>query len=212
MTLLDLSLLGLLADQPLHGYELKKRLGDLVDGRSSVSFGSLYPALSRLSREGLVHDADTPRSARLPMTGSLGAEVAAMRTPAHESVPRTRRTRKVYEISPAGQQRLVDLLAEPSDDDRTFAVQLAFGRHLSPEQRLALLERRRTTLTDRLAGHDDTNRFRDHYRRLARDRDQLAHESELVWLSHLIDEEQHLLEDAVSARPLPDPAVGGSPI
>ncbi len=43
MTLLDLSLLGLLADQPMHGYELSKRLRELGDGRAGVSFGSLYP-------------------------------------------------------------------------------------------------------------------------------------------------------------------------
>jgi DNA-binding PadR family transcriptional regulator len=45
---IDLAILGLLKEQPLHGYELKKRLTGVLGPLSSVSFGSLYPALARL--------------------------------------------------------------------------------------------------------------------------------------------------------------------
>ena len=48
--MLELAILGLLKEQELHGYELKKRLVDALGPFSSVSFGSLYPALARLQR------------------------------------------------------------------------------------------------------------------------------------------------------------------
>ncbi len=53
-TMIDLAILGLLTEQELHGYELKKRLGELLSSRASVSFGSLYPALARLEKQGCV--------------------------------------------------------------------------------------------------------------------------------------------------------------
>jgi DNA-binding PadR family transcriptional regulator len=42
--MLELAILGLLKEQPLHGYELKKRLGETLGFRWGVSYGSLYPA------------------------------------------------------------------------------------------------------------------------------------------------------------------------
>src|SRR5687767_1787239 len=52
--MLELAILGLLKEQDLHGYELKKRLTDALGPFSSVSFGSLYPALGRLESAGAV--------------------------------------------------------------------------------------------------------------------------------------------------------------
>ena len=49
---LELAILGLLQEQPLHGYELKKRLSETLGSFWGVSFGSLYPALRRLERSG----------------------------------------------------------------------------------------------------------------------------------------------------------------
>lgn len=218
MSLLDLSLLGLLADQPLHGYELSKRLRDLGDGRSAVSFGSLYPALGRLDKQGLVTSTTTDEAAHTPMTGSLGAEVARLRTASTAATGRGRRNRKVYAITDLGRARLRDYLEESAADDRTFAVQLAFCRHLDDDHRLSLLLRRRRELAERL-GNDDP-RPRDRYRLALRDRDRLATEAEIAWLEHLIDEEQRLAtaaslpsttgDDADNPTPsIPDPAVGG---
>ena len=52
--MLELAVLGLLKEQQLHGYELKKRLTEALGPFSSVSFGSLYPALNRLEAAGAV--------------------------------------------------------------------------------------------------------------------------------------------------------------
>ncbi|MDP9442699.1 MAG: PadR family transcriptional regulator, partial [Actinomycetota bacterium] len=41
--MLELAILGLLKEQALHGYELKKRLAEMLGPFSGASFGSLYP-------------------------------------------------------------------------------------------------------------------------------------------------------------------------
>ena len=46
--MLEIAVLGLLKEQPLHGYELKKRLSETLGFLWGVSYGSLYPALRRL--------------------------------------------------------------------------------------------------------------------------------------------------------------------
>ena len=50
--MLNFAILGLLREEPRHGYELKRALGDL--GFWQVSFGSLYPALRRLEKGGFI--------------------------------------------------------------------------------------------------------------------------------------------------------------
>src|SRR5256885_7566899 len=72
--MIDLAILGLLKEQELHGYELRKRLGELPGARASVvSFGSIYPALARLERGGLVKavEASTRVDRPVPSSGSL---------------------------------------------------------------------------------------------------------------------------------------------
>jgi transcriptional regulator len=51
---LDGLLLAVLADAPGHGYELSQRLTQRSGGELGVHEGSLYPALRRLERGGLV--------------------------------------------------------------------------------------------------------------------------------------------------------------
>jgi transcriptional regulator len=54
---LDRLLLAVLADAPGHGYELSRRLTARSGGELDVPEGSLYPALHRLERGGLVASA-----------------------------------------------------------------------------------------------------------------------------------------------------------
>src|SRR5579863_5675683 len=66
--MLELAILGLLEGQAMHGYEIRKRLRDELGQLSNVSFGSLYPALSRLERSGAVRATeDEGRSASVPV-------------------------------------------------------------------------------------------------------------------------------------------------
>jgi len=51
---LDLLVLKLLALGPMHGWGLAEQLEEMSDGVFCVNQGSLYPALQRLKRRGLV--------------------------------------------------------------------------------------------------------------------------------------------------------------
>jgi DNA-binding PadR family transcriptional regulator len=51
---LELMILGFLAEGPLHGYELRRKMNELYGFAREVSDGSLYPAIQRLIKAGLV--------------------------------------------------------------------------------------------------------------------------------------------------------------
>ncbi|MGH9282754.1 MAG: PadR family transcriptional regulator [Acidimicrobiales bacterium] len=157
--MLELAILGVLKEQELHGYELKKRLSDMLGPLSSVSFGSLYPALAKLEAAGAVKAVEAnlaPAPAPLiPMTGALTGELAAFR--ARHTVARATkggRSKKVYGITERGERLFAELLATGSrsaEDDRAFSLRLAFARYLPADARLGLFERRRAQLVERLA-------------------------------------------------------------
>jgi DNA-binding PadR family transcriptional regulator len=208
----ELAVLGLLAESDLHGYELKKRLGDLLGPWSSVSFGSLYPALARLERAGLVVAAapavqpTAPEPA--PMSGSLGAELAAYRARGRSRPAGGRRSRKVYALTTEGREALRRLLADPGGDDRSFSVRVAFCRHLSPDERLDLFRRRHDAVAERLAGRERDARAADPYRRRSSEFWDDRLRRELAWIDDLIAAE------SAELPPGGDPALttpGGSP-
>lgn len=206
--MLDLAILGLLRDGDRHGYELRKQLAELLGARGAMSFGSLYPALARLEKAGLVKAVTTHGEGRLgerpvPSSGSLAGELAAFRA-RRSLAPPGGRSRKVYGITERGELRLLELLAEPGVDDRTFAVQVAFCRHLDPTQRLALFESRRAELAARLADTTPAGPF-DRYLRSLRDRDHLALTQDLAWLDELIAAERSASGPAALTQEDPTP-------
>ncbi len=189
---IDLAILGLLKEQDLHGYELRKRLAELPGARSGVvSFGSLYPALARLERLGLVKavEANTRANRPVPSSGSLAGELAAFR--ARHLPTRGGRSKKVYGITPDGEAQLLALLTDPQPcDDRTFGLRVAFCGILSSDERLAVFERRRAELRARAAerrrGAGASDRVLDRYRRMLRERDDESLSHDLAWLDRLI--------------------------
>ncbi|HEV7886573.1 MAG TPA: PadR family transcriptional regulator [Acidimicrobiales bacterium] len=197
--MLELAILGLLKEQELHGYELKKRLGDALGPLSSVSFGSLYPALGRLEAAGAVKAVEARDGAGsgvpIPMTGSLGGELAAFR--ARRAAVRGSRGKKVYGITERGQALFDELLAAESqspEDDRAFNLKLAFARYLPADARIGLLERRRGVLVarlDRLKAAVRTGRERlDDYSRSLMEHSTEATERDISWLDALIKKER----------------------
>jgi DNA-binding PadR family transcriptional regulator len=201
--MVELAVLGLLKDQPLHGYELKKRLGESLGFLWGVSYGSLYPALRRLERSGAIEVVDpaeaAPSDAPIPSTGSLTGDLAAARHRFRPLATPGRRTRKAYRITPAGDALFAELLAADSggDDDRTFAVRLAFFSHLPLDDRLALLERRRAELAVRL---DKARRGRvpsglDRYARSLAEHRANSIERDLEWVDELITAEKSALPE-----------------
>ena len=164
----------------MHGYELRKQLGAMLGPLWQVSWGSLYPTLRRLAKTGAVeaHTEPRRRSARTSK-GSIGAG----------------RRKTVYGITPAGEALFKGMLEEtaPATDNEHFTAKLAFFRYLGPETRLALLERRRAYLQDKLAEFKNnlrTYRERmDGYALSLQNHDMATTESDLEWIDELITKE-----------------------
>ena len=203
--MLELAILGLLQDRDLHGYELKKRLGETLGPFSGASFGSLYPALRRLEAAGAVkaveaHEVRATPLRPTPMTGSLGGELAAFAARHRTSKSAGGRKKKVYGITERGRELFDELLAAESsataDDDRTFTLKLAFARYLPPASRLRLLERRRAHLVERLAQARSAARARaaeggiDLYTRSVLEHSNETTERDISWLDALIEAEK----------------------
>jgi DNA-binding PadR family transcriptional regulator len=190
---LELAVLGLLAEQPLHGYELKKRLSETLGPLWGISFGSLYPALRRLQQSGAIEEVgEIPTTAaRAVPSGSLDGELASARL-RRRTLP-TRRTRRAYRITEHGRAVFAELLtSEAADDDRTFALKLSFCRYLDRPARLAFLERRRAQLAQRLATsrRTPTGRTIDRYTRSLLEHRTHSTQHDLDWIDELIAEER----------------------
>jgi DNA-binding PadR family transcriptional regulator len=191
---LDLAILGLLKESDLHGYELKKRLVETLGPFSTVSFGSLYPALSRLEAAGAVKAVEANEPVTAVGAPSLGAELAAFRNRRTSTrTGRTGRARKVYGITPRGHELFAELLAADdgsTEDDRLFNLRLAFARYLPPDARLGMLQRRRAALVERLATSRTrmrTGRGRlDTYTRSLMEHGTESTERDISWLDRLI--------------------------
>lgn len=171
--MLELAILGLLKERSMHGYQLSKRLTDTLGGFWRVSYGSLYPSLKRLEREGAVEQVFDEQ------------EVG--------------RRKNVYRITEEGEAAFRRLLDEAGSDatgeDNRFRVRLAFFKYLAPDARIRLLERRRTfleerldTITASLPGHHDTYTLSlvQHGRETT--------EQDIAWLNGLITAERRATE------------------
>jgi DNA-binding PadR family transcriptional regulator len=200
--MLDMAILGLLEERDLHGYEIRRRLREHLGLLANVSFGSIYPALTRLERSGAVvttedaagAPAGPTAPAPAPPTGSLSGELAVLRARRH-SPARARRGRKVYRITAAGRALFAELLAGggAADDARSFGLRLAFARHLAPQARLALLERRRAQLLQRLGEAEGAHADLDVYARSVVQHTTDGVVRDIGWLDTLIASERAAL-------------------
>jgi DNA-binding PadR family transcriptional regulator len=170
--MLELAVLGLLKERPMHGYQLSRELTDSLGGLWRVSYGSLYPTLRRLERDAAIES-------------EAGGERGARR-------------KKVYRITPSGEALFLHLLQEQPQDGQTedarFRMRLAFFRYLPPETRIRLLERRRQALERRLATIAETLREErartDDYGHALIERSRTVTESDISWLDGLIAAER----------------------
>lgn len=74
---LRLYLLSLLADEPMHGYELILALEERFGGTYTPSAGTIYPRLAKLEEEGLVSKTADGRKTVYAITDAGRAELAA---------------------------------------------------------------------------------------------------------------------------------------
>ncbi len=77
---LRLYLLSLLAEQPMHGYELIQQLGDRFGGTYIPSAGTIYPRLGKLEEEGLVTKSPNGRKTVYQITPAGRAELDSRRS------------------------------------------------------------------------------------------------------------------------------------
>lgn len=168
--MLELAILGLLKERAMHGYQLRKRLSDSLGGFWRVSYGSLYPALKRLQRQGAVE----------------------MVFPSED----VGRRKNVYRITDKGEVLFAELLGtgHEAGEDIGFPVRLAFFQYLKPETRIQMLERRRAFLEDRFA---DLKRSLQNYRERIdgyvlslMNHELAATENDIRWLDDLIKAER----------------------
>ena len=186
--MLELAILGLLKESSMHGYQLKKRLAETLGSFWQVSYGSLYPALRRLQRDGAVE----------------------MTFPQEDVA----RRKNVYRITPLGEEAFRELLERAGHEatqDNGFSVRLAFFQYLKPETRIRLLERRRSFLEGR--GSDLQRSLQSYKERidgytLSLMNHQLAStEADIRWVDDLIQVEQREVRKARvprGARPARD--------
>jgi DNA-binding PadR family transcriptional regulator len=117
---IELMVLGFLAEGPLHGYELRRKMAQLHGYTRTFSDGTIYPAINRLVASGLL---------------------------AREMHPGQAAPRGILSLTEAGRERLKQLLRDANgyditDPGRYFTV-LAFLSQLpDAEQRRAVLRRR----------------------------------------------------------------------
>jgi DNA-binding PadR family transcriptional regulator len=186
---LELAVLGLLQDSPMHGYELRKRLNAVLGAFRALSYGTLYPCLKDLVARGWIR-----QSAALgdgtPSTGSPPAGGASSRA------------RIVYELTAEGKERLHDLLAEAGPaawEDESFDVRFALFARTDAAVRLRILEGRRTRLEERVdnvrAAAGRARDRMDSYTLELQQHGLEAAEREVRWLNELIETERRTPND-----------------
>jgi len=134
-SVLELAVLGLLHETPMHGYELRKRLNSVLGAFRAFGYGSLYPCLKELLRQGLIAEEAPQPGAAKPLAG--------------------RKSKIVYRLTAEGKERLQDLLGQagpPAWEDDGFGVHFAFFGLTRADIRMRILEGRRSRLEERLDG------------------------------------------------------------
>ncbi|MGH3985263.1 MAG: PadR family transcriptional regulator [Pseudonocardiaceae bacterium] len=179
--MLELAVLGVLHDDPMHGYELRKRLTGLLGAFRACSFGSLYPTLRRLQRRGFIVE-DNERANDLR---------------ASRGKTWSRRARRVYKLTADGKEYFATLLADAGPqtwEDGCFGVHMAFFSRTPAEVRMRILEGRRRRVEERREGlraalartGDQIDRYTLELHRMGLD----TSEREVRWLNELIAHEQ----------------------
>jgi len=177
---LELAVLGLLHEAPLHGYELRQRLKATLGTFRAFSYGSLYPTLRRMRDDGWIAEDE-------------GDAAVVAGAPALTG----RRGKVVYKLTAEGKERLGELLAEagPSAwEDETFGVHFALFSQTEPEVRVRILEGRRSRLEERREGVRSsivrTRSRLDRYTLQLQEHGLESVEREVRWLTELIETER----------------------
>jgi PadR family transcriptional regulator AphA len=172
-------ILGLLTQQPMSGYDVKRSLKGLSWLIGSPSGGSLYPILRALRQEGLVTVEIVPGLDKPP--------------------------KKTYSVTEDGRQQLQAWVDQPAVSRaplKAFVMRLLLAGNFSSAALTAHLRQRRAQVADHydaLHGALDMSRQEDDLQRfLAMDYGLALATAELSWLDHTLhdlSQQSHLQED-----------------
>jgi DNA-binding PadR family transcriptional regulator len=175
--MLEIAILGLLNESPMHGYELRKRLAGLLGAFRAFSYGSLYPTLRRLSEAGWITEEEPDAAASAPT--------------------KSRRGKRVYKLTAEGKEHLAELLADVGPeafDDEGFGARLAFFAQTRSDVRLRILEGRRRRVEERREGMRSalarTRERMDRYTLRLQEHGLESADREVRWLTELIEDEK----------------------
>jgi DNA-binding PadR family transcriptional regulator len=194
---LELAVLGLLHRTPMHGYELRKQLTNVLGLFRALSYGSLYPCLHELLAAGLIAEEHDEAEQAGP---SRPNHTARLNGPAR---PRSgRRSLKVYRLTADGKERLQELLGQggpPAWEDDGFGVHFAFFGQTRADVRLRILEGRRSRLEERMesirAALTRTRERVDSYTLELHRHGLESVEREVRWLNELIASERQVASE-----------------
>jgi DNA-binding PadR family transcriptional regulator len=172
-SMLELAILGFLAEALLPGHELRRRVSQLTGYTRPVSDGSLYPAISRLTTAGLIERRSDP---------TAGA------------------ARYVLTLTASGRAEMLQRLREPADHEITdftrFYIVLAFLSQLPDvAEQHAVLRRRLQFLEEPASFFYDEDRplraeeVADPYRRGMLLTARATSRAERTWLRDTLGEE-----------------------
>ncbi|MEV6510118.1 PadR family transcriptional regulator [Streptomyces sp. NPDC051642] len=171
--MLELAILGFLAEGPLPGHELRRRISDLTGYTRPVSDGTLYPAINRLAKAGLLERRADPRA---------GAG------------------RYMLSLTAAGRADMLERLRKPADHEITdftrFYTVLSFLSHLPDiAEQHAVLRRRLAFLEEPVSFFYDGDRplraeeVADPYRRGLLLTARATSRAERAWLREALGEQ-----------------------
>nr|WSY50851.1 PadR family transcriptional regulator [Streptomyces sp. NBC_00886] len=171
--MLELAILGFLAEGPLPGHELRRRVSDLTGYTRPVSDGTLYPAINRLAKAGLLERRADPRA---------GAG------------------RYMLSLTEAGRAEMLERLRKPADHEITdftrFYTVLSFLSHLPDiAEQHAVLRRRLAFLEEPVSFFYDGDRplraeeVADPYRRGLLLTARATSRAERAWLREVLGEQ-----------------------
>lgn len=173
--MLDMAILGLLREGPMHGYELRQRLVNF--GFWRISFGSVYPALRRLEKAG--HIEVRPGSGR-------------------------RKEHQITADGKEHFQQILEDESSEVENTTAFRVRLAFFKYMEPDTRIGFLERRKTVLKERIANTRSSIRKTadriDRYTSSLMQHGVRSAEADVAWLDELIESERDGADGTGSER------------
>jgi len=171
--MLELSALGLLQLQHLHGYRLKQQLELFMSSCISVNYGAIYPLLKRLEERGYI-------SVIAEEAGDAGCP------------------RKIYGITAQGRELWRQKMLEHPQESwvnsgSRFQIKFFFFGALEPAERMKLLEHRLRacyTRQDYIESLKSEYPLTDDYQFASRDRCKSVLASEIDWLTEQLAKER----------------------